>query len=93
MSTAIFTKVLREKLKKFFVTEYPEMTELDIQSILSSYASHSMRRGGGSTAKREGATEEEIMELGGWDRAETKDGYMAKEITGETQAYKRMRLF
>ena len=93
MKTAISTKVLRDKLKKFSVVEYPEMSEQDVQTILKSYASHSMRRGGGSTAKREGATEEEIMELKHRHTRETKDGYMAKEITGETQAYKRMRLF
>ena len=32
------------------------------------------------------------MELGGWNRKSTKDGYKCKEIIGENKAYTKMKL-
>lgn len=52
MTTAFFTRILRLHLKQFYETTNPNMPEEEIDNILKKYASHSMRRGGTSTAKK-----------------------------------------
>ena len=68
------------------------MTDEEVDEVAKSYGSHSMRRGGTSTAKLNGVAEDEVMELGGWNRKATKDGYQCTNITGENMAYKKMKL-
>jgi len=92
MTTPFFTRVLRERLKAYFAATNPSMSEAEIQNVLKKYASHSMRQGGTSTAKRNGASSDEVMELGGWNREQTKDHYLDSDIAGECQAYKKMKL-
>ena len=62
-----------------------------MNNILKKYASHSMRRGGASAAKKNGATSDEVMELGGWNREQTKNHYVDNSIAG-AQPYKKMKL-
>jgi len=92
MTTPFFTRVLRERLKAYFAATNPSMSEAEIQNVLKKYESHSMRRGGTSTAKRNGASSDEVMELGGWNREQTKDHYLDSDIAGECQAYKKMKI-
>ena len=92
MTTTFYTRIFRDRLQQYFSTTNPNMSENEIENILKKYASHSMRRGGTSTAKKNGATTDEVMELGGWDREQTKQHYIDTDITGECTAYKKMKL-
>jgi hypothetical protein len=92
VTTSIFTKVFRDRLKLYFNKAQPNMTDEEVDEVAKSYGSHSMRRGGTSTAKLNGVAEDEVMELGGWNRKATKDGYQCTNITGENMAYKKMKL-
>ena len=46
MSTPIYTRVLRDRMKEYFNETSTTFSEEEINNILKKYASHSMRQGG-----------------------------------------------
>jgi hypothetical protein len=92
LTTGVVTLILRQRLASCFQKQQPNLSHKEIEELVSAYASHSFRRGGTSTAKKNGASSEEICELAGWDRDSTKKRYIDKDISGEPQCYKKMKL-
>ena len=88
MSTPIYIRVLRDRMKEYFNETNTTFSEEEINNILKKYASHSMRRGGASAAKKKWSNIRRGHGTWGWDREKTKNHYVDNSIAG-VQAYKK----
>ena len=75
ISTQVITKILRSRLREYLLTK-DNLTEAEIENIISNYSSHSLKRGAATHAAKMGATDQEIQKRCRWTNSSTMKRYI-----------------